>query len=426
MWDFHSTIGCSLHFKMWNASDDEYPLWMVDLEFPNHPSITTTTFKSGLFVDSRYDLDASETDFRRIFFWDTEYDLYAPSLPIVNEYIACPTVNCFDVYDIYTEYSNLDPDDIYNTTQLFKTYVNTWDLQVIYSEAIYSGSLLPYNQNDSAYLFSQIFTDTRDFYETMFGPGLPDDFPDNMLMMHGFVTIDGSQNDTDFMVLRIDTDNNDVYDSYDYAIWSNDSDVILYQGWTPFTDAFFADMWSSSVYTGEFGEVFRDKSYEEWQVFINWDKIYNGSSGERVGDDLCRMSIGWYDYDQDDSVYMQDYDPTDDATPYAATDGVDLSDDPVFFDFNDSQNWLYFMVDTSISGEPMADPEDPPSDSVYDDLDPTTKNILTEILPLLIAAAILMFIVGLIFTTGITKESLITLMVVVILGIIIIQVILGL
>jgi hypothetical protein len=164
-------------------------------------------------------------------------------------------------------------------------------------------------------------------------------------------------------------------------------------------------------------------------VFINWDKIYNGSSGERVGEDLCRMSIGWYDHDTaltSEMVLMQDYDPTDDASPYPATDGMDFADTPVFLDFNDSQNWLYFQVDTSISGEPMADPEDPLSDSVYDDLDPTTKNILTEILPLLIAAAILMFIVGLIFTTGITKESLITLMVVVILGIIIIQVILGL
>jgi hypothetical protein len=355
MWDFHSTIGCSLHFKMWDPAGDEYPLWMVDLEFPNHPSITTTTFKSGLFVDSRYDLDASETDFRRIFFWNTSYDMYIPTLPIVNDYIACPTINCFDVYDIYTEYSDLDPDDIYNTTQLFKTYVNLWDLQVIYSEEFYDGALLPYNQNDSVYHFSLMFTDTRDFYESMFGPGLPDDFPDNMLMLHSFVPIDGTSNDSDFMLLRIDTDNNDVYDSYDYAIWSNDSDLILYQGWTPFTDTFFADMWSGGVYTGEFGEVFRDKQYYEWQVFINWDKIYNGSSGERIGDDLCRMSIGWYDYDTDEMSLLQDYCPTDDASPYPATD------DPDFSTTNDSSNWLYFQVDTSISGEPMADPEDPPA-----------------------------------------------------------------
>jgi len=425
MWDFQSTIGCSLHFKMWDPAGDEYPLWMVDLEFPNHPSITTTVFHPGLFVDSRYDNDPSETDFRRIFFWDVAYDLYAPSLPIVNENISCPTINCDDVYVMYDEYADMDPDDIYNQSQMLKEFINHWDLQVIYSEAIYQTSLLPYNQNDSVYLFSLMFTDTRDFFENMFPGPLPTDFPDNMLFMHAFYAIDGSSNDTDFMVLRIDTDNNDAYDSYDYAIWSNDTDLILYQGWTPFTSPFFADIWSGSGGgPDEFSNIFRDKLYYEWEVNINWDMIYNGSSGLRVGDDLCRMSIGWYDYDQDDSVYMQDYDPTDDDTPYPATDGMDFADTPLFLDFNDSSNWLYFMVDTSISGEPLADPEDQPS--VYDDLDPTTKNILTEILPLLIAAAILMFIVGLIFTTGITKESLITLMVVVILGIIIIQVILGL
>ena len=359
MWDFHSTIGCSLHFKMWDPSGDEYPLWMVDLEFPNHPSITTTTFKSGLFVDSRYDLDASETDFRRILFWDTAYDMYVPTLPVVNEYIACPTMDISDAYTLYTEYADLDFDDVWNRTQMLKDWVNLWDLQVIYSEAIFADALLPYNQNDSVYLFTQMFTESRAFYSNMFGPGIPDDFPDNMLMMKAFLPIDGTSNDSDFMVLRIDTDNNDAYDSYDYSIWSNDTDLILYQGWTPFVDPFFADMWSGAVWTGEFGEVFRDKEYYLWDVFINWDMIYNGSSGERVGDDLCRMSIGWYDYDQDDSVYMQDYNPASDDVPYVATDGMSWTDTPVFLGYNDSTNWLYFNVDESLSGEPLADPEDP-------------------------------------------------------------------
>jgi len=360
MWDFVSTIGCSLHFKMWDPAGDEYPLWMVDLEFPNHPSITTTTFHPGLFVDSRYDNDPSETDFRRIFFWDVSYDMYVPTLPIVNEYIACPTISCADVYTLYDEYADMDPDDIYNQTQTLKEFVNLWDLQVIYSEAIYQTSLLPYNQNDSVYLFSLMFTEARAFFSGMFGPGIPDDFPDNLLFMRAFVAIDGSSNDTDFMVLRIDTDNNDAYDSYDYSIWSNDSDIITYQGWTQFNDTFFGDLWSGPTGgSDEFGNIFRDKDYYEWDLTLNWDMIYNGSSGLRVGDDLCRMSIGWYDYDQDDTVFMQDYNPASDDTPYVATDGIDLGDDPVFLGFNDSTNWLYFQVDTSISGEPLADPEDP-------------------------------------------------------------------
>jgi len=429
MWDFHSTIGCSLHFKIWNAyGGDEYPEWMVDLEFPNHPSITTTVFHPGLFVDSRYDNDPSETDFRRIFFWDVEYDLYTPILPTVNEYIACPTINCNDVYVMYDEYADMDPDDIYNQTQTLKEFVNLWDLQVIYSEEFFDGAMLPYNQNDSVYLFSLMFTDTRDFFEGMFPGPLPDDFPDNLLFMRAFLPIDGSSNDTDFMLLRIDTDNNDAYDSYDYAIWSNDSDMITYQGWTPFTSGFFADMWSSS--TGapdEFGNIFRDKLYYEWDFTLNWDKIYNGSSGERIGDDLCRMSIGWYDHDTaltSEMVFMQDYDPTDDDDPYPATDGMDFDDDPVFLDFNDSSNWLYFQVDESISGEPLADPEDPVS--IYDDLDPTTTNLLTNILPLVIAVLLFVVVLGMIFTMGITKESLITILIISILAVIIIQVILGL
>jgi hypothetical protein len=428
MWDFHSTIGCSLHFKLWNPSGDEYPEWMVDLEFPNHPSITTTTFKSGLFVDSRYDLDASETDFRRIFFWDTAYDMYVPILPTVNEYIACPTINCFDVYGMYNDYADLDPDDIYNQSQLFKEYVNLWDLQVIYSEEFFDGALLPYNQNDSVYHFSLMFTDTRAFYEQMFGPGLPDDFPDNMLMTKTFLPIDGSSNDSDFMVLRIDTDNNDVYDSYDYAIWSNDTDLILYHGWTPFVNPFFADMWGGPVgYDGEFGNIFRDKAYYEWDVYINWDMIYNGSSGERIGDDLCRMSIGWYDQDTaltSEMVFMQDYDPTDDANPYPATDGMDFADDPVFFDFNDSQNWLYFQVDASISGEPLADPEDPVT--YQHDYGETTNRLVYDVLPIVLALALIVLLFAMIFSGAGSIEEWIKLLVIIVIIVIVIQVILSL
>jgi hypothetical protein len=391
MWDFHSTIGCSLHFKLWDPSGDEYPLWMVDLEFPNHPSITTTTFKSGLFVDSRYDLDASETDFRRIFFWDTSYDLYAPILPVVNNHIVCPTINAYDAFDLYMD--AIDTDDIYNTTQLFKTYINLWDLDVIYTEDFYGATG---NQNDSTYVFSLMMTDTRDFYTDMFGPGIPDDFPDNIFIMEIYNTPDASSNESDYMLLRIDTDNNDVYDSYDYAIWSNDTDLITYQGWTPFTTTFFADMYGGPVWADEFGEVFRDDTYFMWYVTINWDMIYNGSSGERIGDDLCRMSIDWYDADTDVMLLLQDYDPTDDANPYPATDGRNASRDPTWQQFNDSSNWLYFQVDESISGEPMADPEDPvvTPDVQFSDLGAVglLAKIIIDLVLIFIALALVYFI----------------------------------
>lgn len=64
--------------------------------------------------------------------------------------------------------------------------------------------------------------------------------------------------------------------------------------------------------------------------------------------------------------------------------------------------------------------------SVYYSMDSTTSNLLLTVLPLLIAVLILLFIVGLAFTMGLTKESLITIMIVTIFGIIIIQIILGL
>jgi hypothetical protein len=134
-------------------------------------------------------------------------------------------------------------------------------------------------------------------------------------------------------------------------------------------------------------------------VFINWDKIYNGSSGERVGDDLCRMSIGWYDQDTaltSEMVFMQDYDRTDDVNPYPATDGMDFDDDPVFLDFNDSSNWLYFQVDTSISGEPMADPEDPLTEA-----EEFTANLdaLQEILYAFIQVIFILGLIGLVMAS---------------------------
>jgi hypothetical protein len=227
------------------------------------------------------------------------------------------------------------------------------------------------------------------------------------------------------MVLRIDTDNNDVYDSYDYAIWSNDTDLILYQGWTPFVNPFFADMWGGPVgYDGEFGNIFRDKAYYEWDVYINWDMIYNGSSGERIGDDLCRMSIGWYDEDTlltSEMVFMQDYCPTDDASPYPATDGMDFADDPVFLDFNDSQNWLYFQVDTSISGEPLADPEDPPA-SVLTGL---PHEIGTNYIPIVMAGALLFTVIVIALTGDLTIDKLVALLVIAIIAIVTISIIMG-
>jgi hypothetical protein len=421
LWNWNTDDGsnnCTVRFKIWNPSGDEPPIWMVDEAFPYYPGAENTSWKSGLFSDASFGATL-EADFTRIFFWNLSYDLYQPILPTVNTEIVCPTYNIYDMYDMYMD--SMDPDDIWNETQLFKNYINLWDLNAIYTEDFWGASG---NQNDSTYVFTMMLTDTREFYEDMFGPGIPDDFPDNILEMQVYNTPDASSNESDYMLLRIDTDNNNVYDSYDYAIWSNDTELVTYQGWTPFESIFFCDMYGGPVWADEFGEVFRDETYFMWYVDINWDMIYNGSSGERVGTDLCRMSIGWYDNDTDAMLLLQDFDETDDTTPYPPTDGRNVSRDPVWEEYNDSQNWLYFYIDESISGEPLADPED--EVSMYDDLDETTVNLLTTVLPLLIVVAVIVLIFGLITTMGATKESLITIMIVTIFAIILIQIILGL
>lgn len=421
LWNFNEYYGVMVRFKIWDPSSDEPIYWMVDEQVDMFAGADFTSYKSGLFVDSRWDLDPSETDFRRIFFWNITYDIYAPSGPAMIPEIACPTITAQDAYDLYDEYTDLDFYDIWNRSQLMKDYVNIWDLTTIYTEDLWGNAD---NQNDTTYHFSLMMTDTRAFFTGMFGPGIPDDFPDNVLTMKTFLTPDGSQNDSDYMLLRIDTDNNDNYDSYDYAIWSNDTETILYHGWTPFVDPWFGDMWSGPVWTDDFGEQFRDEPYYMWEVFINWDKIYNGATGERIGTDLCRMSIAWYDNDTDVMLILQDFDEEEDTNPYPATEERNVSLDPTFLGFNDSQNWLYFWVDISISGEPLADPDDPVS--IYDNMDPTTSNLLQNVLPIFIAIAVLGLIVGLIFTMGATKESLITIMMVTIFAVILIQIILGL
>lgn len=413
-WNFNDATWLAVRFKIWEPSGDEPIDWMVDEQI-SPCDYSGTSYKSGLFADGRYDLDPTEVDFRRIFFWNLSYDEYAPILPLVNLEIACPTITAEDLYVDYVDY--MDTDDVWNQTQLMKTYINLWDLATIYTEDFWGDAS---NQNDTVYHFSIMITDTRDFFTQMFGPGIPDEFPDNMLLMRTFLAPDGSDNESDYMLLRIDTDNNDIYDSYDYAIWSNDTDMILYQGWTPFVDPWFGDMYSGPVTTGEFGEGFRDQSYYMYETFISWDKIYNGATGERVGTDICRMSINWYDNDTDSFLAIADFDPTDDTNPYPATDGRIASDDPTFLGYNDSMNWVYFWVDTSISGTPLADPEDPVSL-----LTGVPHEFATNYIPIIMAGALLFTVIAIALTGDLTVDKLVALLVIAIIAIVTISIIMG-
>lgn len=399
---------CTIRWKIWEPTFEEPIWWMVD----TNVTINNDNYPQGLCVDGTEEPALQETDFRRIFFWNLSYEMTTG----LNSVINCPTMSAYDFANTYAEY--YDSDDIYNSTQMLKDFLNLFDLTSFYSEAFWGNAS---NQNDTTYHFTNMMTDTRTFMEDFFGPDVvPDDFPDNILYMRTYETIDGSSNESDYMLLRIDSDNNQVYDSYDYAFWSNDTDTIGYQGWTEMTDEELINycmMWSGP--SDGISEIFRDELYYCWAVLLNWDAFYNGSSGNRIMDDQCRMSISWYDNDTDALAILQDFYPSDDDQPYIATEQRNVSLDPVWEGQNVSQFWVLFQVDEDISGEPLADPED----SIYQDIDQTTQNLVQVILPILISIALIIAIISIALSTGFTKEGLITILIITVLGIVVISII---
>ena len=356
-WQTDDTVGnCTVRFKVWDPASDEPIVWMVDERFTYYPTADNTSWYPGLFVESVV-AGATETDFRRIFFWNLSYDNSGGgggNTLVVN----CPTMTADDLFNTYANIT--DTDDLYNQTQLMKTFINLWEMSALYSDNFYDAGVAE-NQNDTIYPFCIMVTEFRSFVSHFFDP-VPPDAPDNILYWRCYVPTDGSSNESDYMLLRIDTDCDGVYSATDMAFWGNDTETIVYQGWNEVANQFFyGDIWSDPEKSGMFGEVFRDYSsgYYLWECMINWDMIYNGTSGERVGYDTCQMSIGWYDNDSDYFLNYQDFDPTDDDTPYPATDGRNVSLDPTWEGYNTSTYWALFTIDTSISGVPLADPVDP-------------------------------------------------------------------
>jgi hypothetical protein len=417
-WKQNTSGDCTVRFKVWSPSGTEPILWMVDEIITVYPGDASTTYKSGLVVDGRWDIDPAQTLFRRIFFWSLTYDLYSTTQ---KPKIVCPT---YDAMDFYTLLTNL-PTDVWNSTQTLKTFFNTWDLTSYYDDAFYDAG----DYNDTNYVFTNMLVDFTGFWRELYpNTPLPTETPDNALIIYSYETIDGNTNTGDEYLIRIDSDNNGVYNSYDYAFLMHSQGTFqAYQGWTVLNDpdqwyGRITDSWSSS---GTVGEMFADHGYHIWTAYINWDLLYNGSSHQRIGQSLCRISIShWNENDSLLSIW-QDWNQTNDITQKTASEQHNSSRTPTWRLFNTTTNWGYFSVDDTIGGaDPFTDPDDPAS--VYDDMDDTTRNLMQDILPLLLAVLIFSVIVGIIFTTGVTKESLISIMILCILGIVIIQVILGL
>lgn len=411
IWNWNEALdNCTVRFKAWETSGDEFPLWLCDTVI-TAVAPTTSTYP-GLIVDKRWDLDPATTLFRRIWFWNLSYEM----TPGLNHVIDCPTVS---INDLLTTYAEAEDPDIWNATQLYKDMINLFDITSIYDEDFWGETG---NQNDTIYVFSMMVTDMDDFWD-MYFPAPPDDLPDNILLFSIFETIDGTSNDTDDFLIRWDTDNDGTYETTDCAMWSNDTLTIFYEGWTPLTPDDSAEhvvMAAGASTSAYAGEVFRDDLYYVWRAIINWDNMYNGSSGNRIGDDECRMSMMWYDNDTDSIAVLQDFYPSNDDDHYINTEERNTAFNPTWYSTNDSSFWTLFTVDTTITGEPLSDPDDP---SVAEE---TTILLSSYIIPVIFAALLLIFILTLITTGNLTIETLITILIIALLGIVTLMMLAGL
>lgn len=412
----------SLMVKIWDATGDEPNTWLFDSHANNIKSTASNNMSCGLLTICG-DGESDKAIFRRIFFWNLSYDLRTGT---TKPKIVCPTYDAMSFYNFLLTLNNAP--DLWNQTTLLQGFLNSWDLTSYYTNDIYVTTKT--NQNDTTYIFTNMLTNFVDFWETM-NPDtpLPDEAPDNTLIINAYMTPDGTNygEADDYMLIRIDSDNNGVYNDHDYAFWCNATGYDkFYRGWTERTnpDEWYGAMGESWNEPGDVGELFADRGYHVWSVYINWDLLYNGTSGARIGDSLCRMSISFYDKNSTILTVSQDFNESNDRTMKTQSDNHTGTKTPTWLGFNTTTNWFYFNVDESLSGEPLADPND--EFTYSQDVDATTQNLIQSILPILIAVLLLILVVGAVLTMGFSKETLITLMIVIIFGIIIIQIIIGL
>jgi hypothetical protein len=203
------------------------------------------------------------------------------------------------------------------------------------------------------------------------------------------------------------------------AMWTNDTDIIVYEGWIPVAEPGYYCYFVSGPSIAVFGgDIFRDDMYYCYMYVLNWDMMYNGSSGERIGDDQCRMSMLFYDNETDSIEVLQDFYPGDDDAHYVNTDGRNVSDDPTWENWNTSTFWTLFSIDTTITGTPLADPEDPPGPA-WENYPAVEQTIVIVAIPCILVA----YLMFLILTGNLTVETLLSLMIIVILAVVTIYII---
>jgi hypothetical protein len=378
----------SLMVKIWDPTGDEPVTWLYNSHSTKIKATASNNMTCGLLAICG-DGESDKAMFRRIFFWNLSYDLYGAT---TKPEIICPTYDAMSFFDFLMTLS--DAPDLWNQTALMQGFFNSWDLTSTYTNKTFVTTKT--NSNDTTYIFTNMLTNFVDFWEELFpADPLPDEAPDNTLLFNIYATPDGTPygEADDYILIRIDSDNNGVYNNYDYAIWGNATGFDtghFYRGWTELTDpdqwyGLVGEAWSTS---DDYGELFKDRGYHIWGVYINWDLLYNGATGERIGDDLCRMSISFYDKNSTHLIIGQDYNESNDRTNKTASDKHNGLLSPTWEGANITTNWFYFQVDESLSGEQMADPDDP----YYESYPQVEINIVTIAIPILLVV-FLMFMV---------------------------------
>ena len=419
-YDTGDDMNCTARFKIWMENEDEPQHWMIDDAFSMYSGTTEQNWYAGVGANHTH-AGSGTTCFRRLFFWNLSYD-YDESCHVESDkipYIGCPQASASY---LFAEIEENAGEDFYNYTQAFKDAINLWDLTSFYN---LNNPKNDSAQNDTIYIFSVLTTGWTDFYEYYFEEEFPYDteFPNNILIFYIYNPTDGTIDEDDealswgdFCRIRFDFDN-DGYDATDYTFLVDGTETLFgYQGWTqviPDSPGYWYGVGgiNDQVDDGEWGRVFRDDDYPAYTFFLNWDYI----SDETDAGECVNISISFYDNESGDFSVWQDWNKQNDTTP-----NTPASDNYTWSEVNDTTLWGIFEI---LGGSLDFDDAEP---TLEDIVDSTTFNLLTSVLPILITVLIILFIVGFALTQGLSKESLIMLMVLCVFAVVLIQIILSL
>jgi hypothetical protein len=341
---YEGTANCFLKWKIWDPSGDE-GLWWIDTLV----DIPWASYHQGLVTDNTWDLDDQQTLFNKIIFSDTRVD-YGPE-PVGVQYIDCPTYTADYFFNLLMNFSGAD--DYWNVSAMMQEFLNDFDYTGLFDRTM--------TNIDTNHILSLVVTDFDTWYANLF-PNSTTEVPDNVLILWAFETMDGTKSDLDSMTLRFDMDHDGVYEAtdYSYVVEGNDADYYI-QGWTQRpAGVWYGSMTCAYLHDDDaISDVFRDSGYNTWMAYISLDAMY--VNGAHYGaNDVIGLSIDFFDSGSNRTVIWQDYWQPNETTK-ANIFGTPASDNPDLENtsYTNATNWGHFLIDTTITGEALADPVDP-------------------------------------------------------------------